>query len=543
MNPPDRNVNSGRRATWTFLVLFLATTNLVPAHGQENKPSGMDRVSKVLEQMVRFELDEYGRLQLRQDHWRVAAKRFPIEPLREARIAEYRKQHPTASESTLEEWAKPWFSDPSESDDLSTRITFQDMKQAVGLWKMFHYIAVVNESPSPSWIGPGGRRSWSANFYDSPLRKTRPFSGDCTVTGDRVELRLTERLPGVVLKRRIWLDTHKESVFLLLVDDDGHFFQILQAKKMVHISGTTADGIVSAQSSSFVELAKQHPDVLEALRGTYDKFHLGRLPVREAATATPKPYTQSTVKRVAFSDGALTTEQTVGFMNRLLPMMLLKDRLRSNKPAGNTNLDQFEHAKQVLDDWRQAIGAKGDDWNLYAPDFGLRISATTHSLQVSSRVRNAGSVLFASYADHIDFWITNAAYDGHLRESGLFIMQTASGLIIMNLVGKDEVLSVSGTNYLSLLSKHETQLRTRFTPVLEKFGFTGWNPLDAKTVAAVVTKLSEDRDDTATDEPADSSSREVDALIANRQYLNLILDRVDTSARKHIANQISSLDK
>ena len=112
----------------------------------------------------------------------------------------------------------------------------------------------------------------------------------------------------------------------------------------------------------------------------------------------------------------------------------------------------------------------------------------------------------------------------------------------MNLVGKDEVLSISGTNYLSLLSKHETLLRTRFTPVLEKFGFTGWNPLDAKTVAAVVTKLGEDRDDTVRAAPTDSRSREVDALIANRQYLNLILDRVDTSVRNHIVKQISSLD-
>ena len=121
-------------------------------------------------------------------------------------------------------------------------------------------------------------------------------------------------------------------------------------------------------------------------------------------------------------------------------------------------------------------------------------------------------------------------------------MQAASGLVIMNLVGKDEVLSISGTNYLSLLSKHEALLRTRFTPVLEKFGFTGWNPLNPKTVAAVVKKLSEDRDDTARAAPTDSSSREVDALIANKQYLNLLLDRVDTSARKHIANQISKLE-
>ena len=543
MNPPDRNVNSVKRATWTFLVLVLATTNLAPAHGQEDKPSGMDRVSKVLEQMVRFELDEYGRLQLRKDHWRVAAKRFPIEPLREARIAEYRKQHPTASEYTIKDWAKSRFSDPSDSGNLSKMINFQTMTEAVGLWKMFHYIAVVNESQPPSWTGPGGRRSWSAKFYEPPTQKTWPFSGDCQIHGDRVELQLRERIPRVGLKRRIWLDTRRESVFLLLVDDDGHFFQILQAKKMVHISGTTADGIVSAQGSSFVELAKQHPDVLEALRKTYDKFHLGRLPIREAATATPKPYAQSKIKRVAFPDGALTTEQTVGFMNRLLPMMLLKDRLRSNKPAGNTNSDQFEHAKQVLDDWRQAIGAKGDGWNLETPDFGLYVSGTTApTLRVSYRVRSAGSVRFVSYADQTDFWIANAAYDGHLRESGLYIMQAASGLVIMNLVGKDEVLSISGTNYLSLLSKHEALLRIRFTPVLEKFGFTGWNPLDAKTVAAVVTKLGEDRDDTVRAAPTDSSSREVDALIANKQYLNLLLDRVDTSARKHIANQISKLE-
>ena len=534
---------SVRRGAQGFLLLLLATMNLAPAHGQEDKPYGMDRVSKVLKQMVRFELDEYGRLQLRKDHWRVAAKRFSVEALRKARTAEYRKQNPKATELAIGYWSKPRFSDLSESDNLSKRLNFQTMTEAVELWKMFRYVAIANESHSPSWTRrPGG---WSAMFSADASRKAMTFGGDCEIIGDRVELRLRERLPGGFLKRRIWMDTRRESVFLLLVDNAGHFFQILQAKKMVHISGTTADGIVSAQSSSFVELAKQHPDVLEALRGTYDKFHLGRLPVREAATATPKPYTQSTVKRVAFSDGALTTEQTVGFMNRLLPMMLLKDRLRSNKPAGNTNLDQFEHAKQVLDDWRQAIGAKGDGLNLETPDFGLYVSGFARSLRVRSAYRRrvrAGSVLFASYADHLDFWITNAAYDGHLRESGLFVMQTASGPVIMNLVGKDEVLSISGTNYLSLLSKHEALLRTRFTPVLEKFGFTGWNPLDAKTVAAVVTKLSEDRDDTARAAPTDTTSREVDALIANKQYLNLILDRVDTSARKHIANQISKLE-
>ena len=57
-----------------------------------------------------------------------------------------------------------------------------------------------------------------------------------------------------------------------------------------------------------------------------------------------------------------------------------------------------------------------------------------------------------------------------------------------------------------------------------------------------MTKLGEDRDDTVRAAPTDSSSREVDALIANKQYLNLLLDRVDTSARKHIANQISKLE-
>ena len=540
MNPSDRNVNSVRRRTQGFLLLLLATMNLAQAHAQEDKPYGMDRVSKVLKQMVRFELDEYGRLQLRKDHWRVAAKRFSVEALRKARTAEYRKQNPKATELAIGYWSKPRFSDLSESDNLSKRLNFQTMTEAVELWKMFRYVAIANESHSPSWTRrPGG---WSAMFSADASRKAMTFGGDCEIIGDRVELRLRERLPGGFLKRRIWMDTRRESVFLLLVDNAGHFFQILQAKKMVHISGTTADGIVSAQGSSFVELAKQHPDVLEALRGTYDKFHLGRLPVREAATATPKPYAQSTVKPVVFPDGALTTEQTVEFMNRLSPVMLVKDRLRFNRAA---KLNQLEHTGQVLDDWREAIEAKGDRWDLYAPEVRVHVSGVKDWLRISADARHtAGSVLFNSFAypDHIDFWIANARPVGRLRESGLYIMQTASGLVIMNLVGKDEVLSISGTNYLSLLSKHEALLRTRFTPVLEKFGFTGWNPLNPKTVAAVVKKLSEDRDDTARAAPTDSSSREVDALIANKQYLNLLLDRVDTSARKHIANQISKLE-
>lgn len=527
-----------------FLLLSFVVAQAACGQDIKPQPRGLDRIATVLKQMIRFEIDEYGRLQLRKDHWTVAAKRFSIEPLRKARLEKYLANYPHVKKADIETWTKAWFGGASGRNGL------QRIRRALGFWKMFHYLSVANVATPARWSkSPTG---WSSNFHSGDA--VSMLIGNCKIHEGCVILRLEEyKQPGRVLKRKIWVSADGTSISVFLLGGDGSFFQILQAAKSVHVSGTTADGIVSATGSSFVAVAKRSPEVFAALSEVYSKFHLGKLPLDKAVALTPKAYANPKIQPVKLPEGSLTSDQTVKFVGRVGPVTLAENRIVLNHPPHAGPLEEAAHIVAV-DEWREAIQKEARQQSVERPnlkDGGFFSRFGTRDLYVRFSDWRGLSLNMEMQQAVVDYAITETWVNLWLSDertysygNGLAIAQhPSSGLVMMTLRGEEEVLSISGANYLDLLARHEQQLRTRFVPVLEKYGFVGWNPLDATTVAAVLTELKTDPANAVAARTEDRVDRAVHALIDNRQYLKLLVDRVDSADQKLVTKRIEELDR
>ncbi|MEZ6060747.1 MAG: hypothetical protein R3C19_10320 [Planctomycetaceae bacterium] len=506
--------------------------------------SGFAAVQWTLNQLTKLDVGDDGQLQLKRDHWEVAAKRplpKPPQPKLPGGLG-------LAGGAVLTPPQRNPFADQEVSP----------------LEQLFERMALESggyRSGSRSGIGDRVTRSWTSAMLDGRL----------TTEGDDLKLELSE-LAGSQRSFRLAIDGRRVRLLFRRASD---FVQVLRNGDVVLVCSSIDGDTKSLAGSSFARLVQDNEDYFrDDLQPLLTD--VTQLPIDQAvALNLPREDALPEFPPVSFEDGPLTEGDVGRAFRAVVRFCIVDGRLRINRFAGDQRLlkqeievvsREFQESldraierlreqdvpesvidalKSKMGGWQDrdvvAVPVGGNPFgNVQNPAFGFGrarldpfpqeafsdpLVTAFQRLQEAAGPGGRGASLGGDdYALHFSsgeisaalsrrqatttFQASDSAVRIEVRErltgTELQIESDTAQLIISQHVGQPWTIlllgggqceHLVGESLAALIHRHEDAFRTRILPVLTRYGISGLDPLSDKYTTAVLRHLQNELPD------------------------------------------------
>lgn len=556
-------------------VFFSALTTRADEEPDEAK-TGFAAAEWTLNQLTRMELNEQGQLQLKRDHWELAAKR----PLPKSKQAD-------------------GFGAGMAAGFGGGRGGFGGgvAPEQPALDKLFNRLA--DET--------GGRRGGSSSSGSRGRKisfSSASLKASLNVNEDITEFEIEETADNEQSLRL----TEESNVTRLVFRSPSTFVQILRRRDSVHVCSMIDGQVTSWTGNSFAEVVQKHEDYF---RNTLQPVlkQVTQLPLDEALEVTvatsDKPVD---FQPMQFPAGPLTEGAIGEAFSALARFRLVEGRVRINEFFGDrtilkqeiqkvsaeyqksldnavARLNKLDASDAMINElknqlnWKrdaelEAINARGFIQGQFGqpqqPDSLLesynRLKALAHR-GGSSSSNNGGrsySSSFSSGQISASISRTTGSKSLHTEDSavefsvneteGLFELQleSSTGLLVINdrpgrscsilLVGGGECYFMHGDSFVALVNEHHEKYQERVLPILNLCNISGLDPLGKDAVDAILQRLPTVPEGMLDIETAvGKTDAYVFPLLNDADYLKIIASGLEGDERSAVIARADSL--
>ncbi len=519
-----------------FLGLCLACcfSGVVEAAQDSGDAGVLENCAWTLSQIMKFQLDENGRLELNRDHWEIAAKR-PLEK--------------------------------SENPLVNSR--FQNQEDLPPIEKLFQRLIAE--------AGSGGVSSSSRNME-------KEISWDGTQSEGRLRIGGTEMVVSLFEQskesRRLFFRTQGEDVELTFLSPEGKLLQLRQSKDAVRICSLWSGEPKVVSGPTFAAMVQQNREYFQNLE--WPSF-IGELPVNESLEVKVTGGSEAvTFPEPQLSEAMFLSDRCRASYLVFTRFRIVDRRLRFNDFYGNADLlaketetlskefgEALDRSLQRMNDMDAPpiqvgqIRARFGGWQAEKPNAaaGARkvsvLLAAFEKLQSLAGNRSSGSSMGGSSfrrtfessdisasisgdTDALSFRVSDDPVVVDFSQDASGFVLTASDeqsiLSIREQSDQSAVLTIlqgdfcrvwKARSWLDLVAENEAEFRKHVVPILDHYAIEGLDPFEPELVKAAVKRLQEDLPETLDlDAVVGNSDSYILPLLWNERFLQLLAEKV-----------------